>query len=193
MGCPISYHSQVNPAVQHSTWTIYICPILRSGLSSLVIQPQSDPMKSMETFQRKVLRGILGFSSRSPIPGIHFLLGELPIAGQIHRDCLSLFWSLWSNPNTLVHKVVKYILMHAPDNSRTWSLHIRHITRLYGLPDPLQLLQNPAPTKNSWKTSCDTLIFSYYEKKLRQSAQTNSGMKRLNVLLQSLHIQYRAL
>ena len=187
MGCPISYHSQVNPAVQHSTWTIYICPILRSGLSSLVIQPQSEPMKSMEIFQRKVMRGILGFSTRSPIPGLYFLLGELPIAGQIHRDCLSLFWSLWSNPNTLVHKVVKYILVHAPDNSRTWSVNIRHITRLYGLPDPLQLLQNKAPTKSSWKSTCDSLIYSYYEKKLRKSAESNSGMKRLNVQLNSLH------
>ena len=72
-------------------------------------------------------------------------------------------------------------------NSRTWSLNIRHITRLYGLPDPLKLLQNPAPSKSSWKGTCDTLIFSYYEKKLRYLAETNSGMKRLNVQLQSLH------
>lgn len=187
MGCPISYHSEVNPNIQHSTWIIYICPILRSGLSSLVIQPQSAPMKSLEIFQRKVLRGILGFSSRSPIPGIHFLLGELPIAGQIHRDCLALFWSIWRNPNTLVHKVVKYALIHAPDNSRTWSSHLRHITRLYGLPDPLQLLQNSPPSRESWKNSCNTVIYVHYEKKLRFNAESNSGMKRLNIQLQSLH------
>ena len=187
MGHPFSHQSQVNPSIQHSTWTIYVCPVLRSGLSSLVIQPQSAPMKSLEIFQRKILRGMLGFSSRSPIPGLQFLLGELPIVGQIHRDCLSLFWSIWSNPNTLAHKVVKYLLIHAPDNSRTWSNYIRHITRLYGLPDPIQLLQNSPPTKVSWKGTCDTLIYSHYERKLRDSAATNSGMARLNVALQSLH------
>ena len=71
MGHPFSHHSQVNPSIQHSTWTIYICPVLRSGLSSLVIQPESVPIKSLEIFQRKILRGMLGFSSRSPIPGLH--------------------------------------------------------------------------------------------------------------------------
>ena len=187
MGSPFSYHSQVNPAVQQSTWDCYASPILRSGLSSQVLQPQSISMKSMETFQRKMLRGFLSFSSRSPIPALHFLLGELPIAGQLHRDCLSLFWSIWRNPGTLCYKVVKYLLLHAPDNSRTWASHIRSITKMYGLPDPLNLLQNSPPSKSSWKGTCDSLIYSYYEKQLRAKSDRNSRMGRMNVQLLSLH------
>ena len=110
LGSSFSSSSNVNPATQYDTWCIYAAPILCSGLGSLVIQPQSTQMKSLELFQRKVLRSFLGFSARSPIAGIHFILGELPIAGQLANESLSLFWNLWSNSDSLVFKVTKVFM-----------------------------------------------------------------------------------
>ena len=143
-------------------------------------------MESLELFQRKVLRSFLGFSARSPIPGIHFVLGELPIAGQLATESLSLFWNLWSNHDSLVFKVAKYILIHANKNSRCWCIFVRHLTRQLGLPDPLHLLQNAPPSKDSWMNTCNDLVYKLHLQTLRGNAQQNSRLIWLNVELMDL-------
>ena len=165
---------------------LHVSPILRSGLSALVIQPTSTEMKSLIRIQRKLLRAFLGLSTRCPVPSIYHLLGELPIEGQIARDVFSLFWNVWSNRDTLVHKVVKYLLIHAKEDSRTWAVFLRHQTRLYGLPDPLTLLGNTPPSKDSWKSTCHAVIYAYHERELRLEASVNSQMKYLNIDLRGL-------
>ena len=68
------------------------------------------------------------------------IIGELPIEAILHLDLLSLFFNILSNPQTKVFDIVKYILMMSDSKSTTWSVH------LYNLPDPLMLMQNPAPS-----------------------------------------------
>ena len=59
-------------------------------------------------------------------------------------DIFSLFYSIWYNRDTKAHQIVKYLLENSPDNSRTWSIHVRHLARQYGIPDTLDLLhQDP--------------------------------------------------
>ena len=95
--------------------------------------------------------------------------------------------SLWTNPETLAFKVVRYILVHAEENSRCWGIFLRHLTRRYHLPDPLQLLDSPPPSKESWKTTCSVAIYSFHENDLRTRASVNSGMEKLHVSLEGLH------
>ena len=83
-------------------------------------------------------------SQSSPIPALHFLLGELPLEGRLHLDVLSLFWSVWSNPESTTYNIVKHLLTMSSDNSRTWSIHLRHICRIYKMKDPFVLLQEDA-------------------------------------------------
>ena len=64
-------------------WTALICPETKSPLA---------------LFHRKVLKGFLKLSKTAPTPSIHFLLGELPMEGKIHRDMFALFFGVWSNP-----------------------------------------------------------------------------------------------
>ena len=187
MGNPFSYSSLVNPSVQHKTWETFALGILTSGLSSLVIQPESSPMKTLITFERKLLRAFLGLSKRSPVPSMYFLLGALPIEGIIARNSLSLFWSLWTNPETLAFKVVRYILVHAEENSRCWGIFIRHLTRRYNLPDPLTLLDSNPPSKGSWKSTCSAAIYSFHENDLQTKASVNDRLTKLHVSLQGLH------
>ena len=78
-------------------------------------------------FHRKTLKAFLHLSKTAPTPAIHFILGELHIEGKIHCDMFSLFYSFWSNPDTKIYHIVKYILSTSPDNSRTWSVNLRHI------------------------------------------------------------------
>ena len=118
--------------------------------------------------------------------GPHFLLGELPIEARIHRDTFSLFYCVWTNPQTKLFQLVKTLLSISTDNSRTWAVHVRHLARMYGLPDPLAMLESPPPSKNSWKGDITTIITSYHEKQMRSAANSNSKMEWLNVSMTGL-------
>ena len=193
MGNPFSYSSLVNPSVQFKTFETYSLGVLTSGLCSLVIQPDSIPMKSLIRLERKLYRAFLGLSTQSPVPSLYFLLGALPIEGVLARNALSLFWNLWTNPETLAFKVVRHVLVHAPENSRCWGIFIRHLTRRYNLPDPLKLLDSTPPSKYSWKGTCSAAIYSFHEKELRTKASINSKMEKLNVSLGGLRSNHPAL
>ena len=126
-------------------WRVYCLLVLLSGLGALPIRP--TVMKSVNIFHNKILRGFLKLSQTSPTPSLYFLCGELPIEGKLHLGLFSLFYNILTNPQTKAFEIVKYILMMSNEKSITWSVHLRIICRMYGLPDPLQLMQDPPPTK----------------------------------------------
>ena len=110
------------------------CPILRSGLSSFALR--SSQMAPLSLFHRKCLKGFLHLSKSAPTPAIHFLFGEPPMEAKIHRDMFSLFYSVWQNPNTKVHQMIKIILSEANSNSSTFlstdgSTRKVHIQRIH--------------------------------------------------------------
>ena len=143
-------------------------------------------MKTLSIFHNKILRGFLKLSKSSPVTALYFLLGELPIEARLHIDVLSLFYNIWSNPDTTIHKVVKYILQMTSEKSTTWSCHLRLISLKYGLPDPLTLLDTGHWSKTKWKTLTKTKITVFFENQLRSQAMQNSKMKYLNVQILGL-------
>ena len=157
----------------------YTCPRTRSGLASFSLT--SNQLEPLAIFQRKTLKSILKLSVTAPTPSVHFLTGELPIEGKIHRDIFSLFFGVWANPDTKIYQIVKYLLENSSENSCTWSAHFRHISKMYGLEDPILCLQKDPPSKSQYKEQVITRITAYYENKLRVSASTNSQMAYLNV------------
>ena len=117
---------------------------------------------------------------------LYFLLGELPLEAQIHRDIFSLFYNVWSNPDSKIHEIIKYLLQSSNPKSRTWSIHLRNLAQKYNLNDPLECLLTDAPSKSSFKELILTKISAHYEKDLRNKAKENSRMNFLNVSLMSL-------
>ena len=117
----------------------------------------------------------------APTPAIHFLTGELPIEGKIHKDIFSLFYSIWANPDAKIHEIVIYLLKNSDENSRTRSVHVRHLSKLYGLEDPLTCLQRDPPSRSQYKELISTKITLFFEKMLRAAAARNSLMSYLNV------------
>ena len=135
---------------QFSNLTPQHLPVLCSGLAALPIRPTM--INQLEIFHNRIMRSLLKLSDSSPVPALHFLLGELPIQGRLHLQLLSLFYNIWSNPNTTIYKIVLYLLQMASPKSHTWTAHLRHTCLLYRLPDPLALLQGGQVwTKSSWK------------------------------------------
>ena len=171
--------NKLSPHVQYKTWSVFIKPVLRLGLSALPIRPAI--IKTLTTFHKKILRSILKLSKYYPIVTLYFLLGEVPIEAPLHMDVLSFFYNIWVNSNTKVHAVVKYLLTMCDQNSLTWSAHVRIIFRLYKLPDPLLLLGETPWSKERWKSYANTTVITHHENSLRISAPQNYKLKYLNI------------
>ena len=126
---------------------------------------------------------MLKLSQTSPIPALHFLLGELPVEAMLHIRTLGIFHNIWSNPSCTVNPLLQYILKMCPRSSTTWANHIQIICQKYDLPPPLSLLQVPAWSKQDWDTLVKTRIIIWHERRLRSQATMNSKMMYLNVQL----------
>ena len=159
-------------------------PVHCSGLSALPIRPPS--LGPLNVFHNKILRSFLKVSSSAPIPALYFLPGELPIEAMLHIHLLSLFYNIWNNPETTIHKIVLYLQKMAQSNSVTWSAHLRTLCLKYNLPNPITLLSSSIWKKQAWATLVKTNITVHYEKLLRTQAKTNSKMEYLNVQVQGL-------
>jgi hypothetical protein len=98
LGPAFSSKCLLSPAVQLHLFTIYICPIARSGLSAMALR--TTHINPLSAFHKKVIRGFLHLSDKAPVPALYFLTGELPVEARIHRDVFSLFYNIWVNPQS---------------------------------------------------------------------------------------------
>ena len=185
LGSAFSAKSYLSPTVQIHLYRIYICPIARSGLAAMTLRDKN--IQPLTAFHRKIIRGFLRLSDRSPIPSLYFLTGELPIEAKLHRDIFSLFFSIWSNPNTKIYELVRYLLENSNKNSHTWSRHIRNLAQKYNIEDPLIAIQRNPPTKHEYSQYILTKITIFHENQLRIASSTNSKMKYLNVNVKGLN------
>ena len=117
LGPCFNYKCQLNPSVKLYLYKTFICPILRSGLSTFVIK--NTHMYPLSVFQRKTLKGILKLSKQTSTSAVHFLTGELPVKALIHRGILSLFYSVWINPKSKIYTIIKYLLTNITEKSKT--------------------------------------------------------------------------
>ena len=140
LGPGFSFRCLLSPKVKVHLFRTFTCPIIRSGLSCSSLRTKD--LQNLAIFHRKILRGILNLSKCASIPAIHFLLGELPMEAKLHRDIFSLFYSVWSNPDSKIYQIVKYLLETSSENSRTWSIHLRNLCHMYGIKDPLENFKN---------------------------------------------------
>ena len=127
LGQAFAYKCMLSPLAQVHIWRTCNLPVLLSGLSALPIRPTN--IRALETFHKKILRGFLKLSQASPIPALHFLLGELPVEWVLHLRTMGLFYNLWSNPQVSVHSTVKYILKMWRSKSTTGSNHLKLISQ----------------------------------------------------------------
>ena len=100
LGSGFAFKSFLSPVLKLHIYRTFTCPITRSGLSSFALR--SSQLEPLSIFHRKTLKSILKLSITAPTPSIHFLTGELPVEGKVHRDVFSLFFSIWCNPDTKI-------------------------------------------------------------------------------------------
>ena len=185
LGPAFAYKCLLSPTTQLHVWRTCLLPVLLSGLPALPIR--GAQIKCLTLFHNKILRGILKLSQSSPIPALHFLLGELPIEAILHIRTLGIFHNIWSNPSTTVFQMGLYILMMRKENSTTWFHHIQLLCMTYGLPNPSSLMKiSPPWSRDDWNHMVKIRVTAWHERKLRSTSTLNSKMAYLNVELQGL-------
>ena len=183
LGPAFSFKCLLGPLVKLHIYRTFVCPVLLSGLSSLVIK--TTTLSPLSIFQRKILKGTLQLSKQASSSSLHFLTGELPIEAQLHRDIFSLLYGVWANPDTKIHTMVKYLLSNSVENSRTWSNHIRQLAQQYGLVSPTTLFNSDAPGKTSFKNDVMSRIRAFHENDLRCNADPEK-LKYFNISILGL-------
>ena len=144
LGPSFSSQCMLSPSLKLHLFKTFVASIARSGLSSMTLS--SKHINPLTIFHRKILRGFLGLSDSAAVPSLYFLTGELPLHAAIHKDVFSLFYNVWSNPQTKIHEIVKYLLENSPKNSHTWSRNIRNLAQIYNIEDPLILIDQSQPS-----------------------------------------------
>ena len=79
LGPAFSYKCHVSPIVKLHLFRTFMCPILRSGLSSFALRKSKIDELSLFSF--------LKFSKSAATPAVHFLLSELPVEGKYIEIC----------------------------------------------------------------------------------------------------------
>ena len=184
LGPAFSFKCLLSPVLKLYLFRTFVCPILRSGLSTFVLR--ENTLGPLTIFHRKTLRSILKLSKTSANCALYFLCGELPMEGKIHRDVFSVFYSIWSNPDSTINNLVQYLLNNACENSRTWSTFVKQLSVRYTLEDPAKSLEKDPPSHSQFKEHILTKITAFYEKELRMEASHNSCMEYLNVSVSGL-------
>ena len=184
LGPAFSFKCLLSPILKLHLYRTFVCPVLRSGLSSFVLK--NTTLYPLSVFQRKTLRGVLKLSKQSSTPALHFLTGELPVEATIHRDVFSLLYSIWCNPKTKIYEIVNYLFSHVSENSKTWSNFVKLLSKQYGLEDPVYIFRKYPPEKSKFKNDVLIRIRSFHEAELRKHASDGEKLKYFNVSILGL-------
>ena len=89
----------------------------------------------------------------TPEPVVMFLAWILPASGLLHLRMLGhLGMIIRRGPQYILHQHGRHVLLSLSSSvsvKLSWFLNIRNISKVYGLPDPLKILQCP-PRKEQW-------------------------------------------
>ena len=139
----LSRNHRENPAASLRIHQLYATPVLFSGLASLAL---SNPeVKIIDAHYRSTIQNLQRLHQNTPRGVIYFLAGSLPGEAILHKKQLSLFSMICHLPSDPLAKHAAFTLSELSPSCKSWFFQIRDICMQYGLPSPLQLLQNPVP------------------------------------------------
>ena len=157
-----------NPAASLHVDKIYGIPVLLSGLGPLVLS-RSD-LQVINQHHKEIVSSLQRLLPNTPRSVIYFLGGSLPAEGLLHIRQLSIFGMISRLPSSHISQVVaRHLLSSLVPMSKSWISQIVRLCQQYGLPSPLQLLQDPLP-KLKFKTLVKAKVTDYWEKFLRSES-----------------------
>ena len=139
----LSRNHRGNPAATLRVHQMYATPVLFSGLASLVLN--TSEVKIIDSHYKSTIQNLQRLHRNTPRGVVYFLAGSLPGEAILHKKQLSLFSMICHLPSDPLSKHAAFVLSELSPACKSWFYQIRDICMQYGLPSPLQLLQNPVP------------------------------------------------
>ena len=165
-------HHRANPTATLQLEKLYGCPVLLSGIPSLVLSKKE--LGILHRHHRVTLCRLQKLASTTPDCVVYFLAGTLPICALLHLRQLGLLGMLARlGESSILQQHGRQVLLKT--KSRSWFHEIRSICQQYDLPDPLLTLQSP-PSKDPWKRLCKAKVVSWWEEKFRGEASLLSSL-----------------
>ena len=179
LGTVIAADKALNQEVQREAYLTYLRSSLKSTLECFPFK--DSEMKLLLDYEKKMLRRIFKHHSRSKTNPLYLLMGIVPIDAVIHMDMFSLFHNIWATKDETETADVCRAFMLKKMRIKTWPVFIRELAERYGIPDPLECLNHPAPSKEVWSSFVKKRIFHYHEMALKSKVNSYASTPFLNV------------
>ena len=157
-------------------YNIYVAPRVTYGLECLCVGMEN--MRSLETFQRSIMRSILYLPDRTATASFYILTGQKPMEYIIHQKALSFLHSLIKSEGP-TRSIIERQYAVKKRNSKSWVIYIKDILQKYSLPSIYDLLQN-TPPKVAWKNLVKRAITQKCIDDIKDEASLKSTLKHLN-------------
>ena len=174
---------RANPLVGLRIEKMYACPVLMSGLGSLVLL--ESEIKILDQHYKETCQNLQKLLPKTPRSVIYFLAGSLPARAILHLKQLSLLGMVARLKDDPLHSHAYSVLTASKPSSRSWFWQLRDICLMYNLPHPLTILGNP-PTAKVYKKLVRSHVVDYWETKLRQETVTLPSLLFFNPNFMSL-------
>ena len=113
---------------------------------------------------------------KTPRCVIYFLAGTLPGSALLHLRQLSLFGMISRKTDGILYRHARNVFTSVTVAKVSWFHQIRELSLMYGLPHPIDMLENPLD-KAVFKKYVKSKVINYWEIVLREEA---SALKSLN-------------
>ena len=139
---------------------MYVLPVLTYGLELFNLK-QGD-IQSLESFQIKTFRQLLGLPNNTPSCALLTLLGALPVSGIIDKKILSMLGNILRSSSSVEYSILMRQLAVKNIKSSSWIILARRTLSRYQLPS-LFALTKSIPTKATWKRIVVATVHRYWE------------------------------
>jgi hypothetical protein len=177
MGAGLHGLNGLSPTTSHKLYVTYVLPRLLYGIETIHLNETEK--SALEDFHRNTIRQIQHLPVRTAIPAIYILQGALPLEAELDSRKLTLFGAIARDKDSTIWKLAERQLVMKTLKSPSWFMDIIQIAYKYGLPSPLDILENPPP-KFIWKKQVRTAVDYFWCTKLKADAGTKSTLKFLD-------------
>ena len=172
-----------NPAASLKVSQIYGTPVLLSGTASLVLS-QAE-LDILDGHYLHTLIKLLRLHDKTPGPIVYFLAGSLPASALLHQRQLSLLNMICNLKNDPLQKHAYHALLLSKLHSKSWFVQVRNVCLRYGLPHPLELLENPLP-KIKFQKLVKQKIAEFWHRQLSAKIESLSSLAHFDSSYHSL-------
>ena len=177
MGAGLHGLNGINPKIALKLIQTYVEPRYLYGME--ILNLSETELKSLDSFQRKILKHIQHLPEKTANEAVYLLLGALPIRARIELNQLTLFLMTITG-STIESKIAERQLAMKDLSSKSWFMSVCKTLIKYSLPSAHDLICDP-PSKAVWKHQINTSVQEYWNEKLRQDAASKSSLKYLNI------------